>query len=216
PTASVRTPFRAPDCWPLLLAPLWRGTFRNLPIAPPCDGRTSGRISCSCGPEDSGPAPSGVCALPPESHDLWAVGHGTAMATGRRLSSIHSKRTQGPARVTSALRPALRSAVASCFTVDSLMPRHCLLSHARHCAFCRSPSSQSLCPLQARRHLGLAVLGAGSRVVSGADAQQALYPASHGRVSTRAVGGAGPWEEGPRGRRLFPWTWGLRAAPLSS
>ena len=30
PTTSVRAPFPAPDCWPRLLAPLWRGTSRNL------------------------------------------------------------------------------------------------------------------------------------------------------------------------------------------
>ena len=30
------------------LAPLWRGTFRNLPSALPWDGRSSGHISCSC------------------------------------------------------------------------------------------------------------------------------------------------------------------------
>ena len=46
---------------------------------------------------DSSPAPSGVCPLPLEFHHLWTAWHGTATATGRCLSSIHSKSNQRPA-----------------------------------------------------------------------------------------------------------------------
>ena len=46
--ASGGAPFRAPDCWPLPLAPRWRGTFRNLPSTLLWDGRASGHISCGC------------------------------------------------------------------------------------------------------------------------------------------------------------------------
>lgn len=80
-----RSSFRAPDCW----LP-WLHFGRNLPIAPPWDGALLALSAAAAGPRLW---PSSIGCLSPSAgvpSSVWTW-HGTATATGRCLSSIHSR-----------------------------------------------------------------------------------------------------------------------------